>query len=179
MSGIPLRMSLFNATGLPKQSIYPLINIAQNSSLLFITETWLLSPNKYSLPSWKQFHTYGVPVNSYNLHRGQLGLALLVNPDFKLPIHHINHVNPLLAKFTLSIIINSKLLIHCLYLPPSLESAQVSEILSLLPLDYPTTNKTIICGDFNSRIGELVGDSRWNTNGRIFRNWMEAHNLIL
>ncbi|KAG1016090.1 hypothetical protein G6F26_012788 [Rhizopus arrhizus] len=179
MSGVPLRISLFNATGLPKQSIYPLINIAQNSSLLFITETWLLSPNKYSLPSWKQFHTYGVPVNSYNLHRGQLGLALLVNPDFKLPIHHINHVNPLLAKFTLSIIINSKLLIHCLYLPPSLESAQVSEILSLLPLDYPTTNKTIICGDFNSRIGELVGDSRWNTSGRIFRNWMEAHNLIL
>ncbi|KAG0930687.1 hypothetical protein G6F29_011108 [Rhizopus arrhizus] len=179
MSGVPLRMSLFNATGLPKQSIYPLINIAQNSSLLFITETWLLSPNKYSLPSWKQFYTYDVPVNSYNLHRGQPGLALLVNPDFKLPIHHINHVNPLLAKFTLSIIINSKLLIHCLYLPPSLESAQVSEILSLLPLDYPTTNKTIICGDFNSRIGELVGDSRWNTSGRIFRNWMEAHNLIL
>ncbi|KAG0805936.1 hypothetical protein G6F29_000219 [Rhizopus arrhizus] len=179
MSGVPLRISLFHATGLPKQYIYPLINIAQNSSLLFITETWLLSPNKYSLPSWKQFHSYDVPVNSYNLHRGQLGLALLVNPDFKLPIHHINHVNPLLAKFTLSIIINFKLLIHCLYLPPSLESAQVSEILSLLPLDYPTTNKTIICGDFNSRIGELVGDSRWNTSGRIFRNWMEAHNLIL
>ena len=39
MSGVPLRISLFNATGLPKQSIYPLINIAQNSSLLFITET--------------------------------------------------------------------------------------------------------------------------------------------
>jgi hypothetical protein len=51
MSGIPLRISLFNATGLPKKSIYPLINIAQNSSLFFITETWLLSPNKYSLPS--------------------------------------------------------------------------------------------------------------------------------
>ncbi|KAG1457044.1 hypothetical protein G6F56_006698 [Rhizopus delemar] len=179
MSGVPLRISLFNATGLPKQSIYPLINIAQNSSLLFITETWLLPPNKYSLPSWRQFHTYGFPVNSYNLHRGQLGLALLVNPEFKLPIHHINHANPLLAKFTLSIIINSKLLIHCLYLPPSLESAEVWEILSLLPLDYPTTNKTIICGDFNSRTGELVGDSRWNTSGRIFHNWMEAHNLIL
>ncbi|KAG1463329.1 hypothetical protein G6F56_005307 [Rhizopus delemar] len=145
----------------------------------FITETWLLPPNKYSPPPWKQFHTYSVPVNSYNLHRGQLGLALLVSPEFKLPIHHTNHVNPLLTKFTLSIIINSKLLIHCLYLPPSLESAQVSEILSLLPLDYPTTNKTIICGDFNSRIGELVGDSRWNTSRRIFRNWMEAHNLVL
>ncbi len=95
-----------------------MLNIAKNLSLLFITETWLLSPNKYPIPTWKQFHTYGIPVNSYNQHRGQLGLALLVNPDFKLPIHHINHVNPLLAKFTLSIIINSKLLIHCLYLPP-------------------------------------------------------------
>ncbi|KAG1289377.1 hypothetical protein G6F65_000201 [Rhizopus arrhizus] len=177
MSGVPLRMSLFNATGLPKQSIYPLINIAQNSSLLFITETWLLSPNKYSLPSWKQFYTYDVPVNSYNLHRGQPGLALLVNPDFKLPIHHINHVNPLLAKFTLSIIINSKLLIHCLYLPPSLESAQVSEILSLLPLDYPTTNKTIICGDFNSRIGELVVLGLWTTN-KLYLSRHEYYRLL-
>lgn len=179
MSGVPVRISLFNATGLPKQSIYPVVKTAQNSSLLFITETWLLFPNKYSIPSWKQFHTYGVPVNSYNQHRGQLGLALLVNPDFKLLIHHINHNNPLLAKFTLSVIINSTLLIHCLYLPPSLESDQISEILTLLPMDYPSTTKTIICGDLNSRIGELVGDNRWNTSGRIFYNWMEAHDLIL
>lgn len=179
MSGVQLRISLFNATGLPKQSIYPMVNLAQNSSLLFITETWLLPPNKYSLPTWKQFHTYGAPVNSYNLHRGQFGIALLVNPDFKLPIHHITHSNPLLAKFTLSIIINSKLLIHCLYLPPSLGSDQVSEILALLPMDYPSTTKTIICGDLNSRIGELVGDGRFNTRGRIFHNWMQSHDLIL
>jgi hypothetical protein len=106
-------------------------------------------------------------VNSYNQHRGQLGIVLLVNPNFKLPIHHITHNNPLLAKYTLSIIINSKILIHCLYLPPSLESDQISEILSLLPLDYPSTTKTIICGDLNSRIGRLTGDTRWNPSGRM------------
>ncbi len=46
-------------------------------------------------------------------------------------------------------------------------------------MDYLSTTKTIICGDLNSRIGELVGDSRWNTSGRLFYNWMEAHGLIL
>lgn len=84
-----------------------------------------------------------------------------------------------MAKYTLSIIISSKVLIHCLYLPPSLESDQISEILSILPLDYPSTTKTIICGDLNSRMGQLTGDTRWTTSGRIVYNWMEAHDLIL
>lgn len=179
MSDVSLNISLFNATGLPKHSIYPLLNIAQNSSLIFITETWLLAPNKYPIPLWKQYHTYGIPTNSLKQNRGHLGLALLVNPDFKLPIHHITHADPLLSKFALSIIINSKLLIHCLYLPPHLEPDQISEILTLLPLDYNSTTKTIICGDLNSRLGEKTGDSRWNANGRIVNNWMEANDLIL
>src|SRR6478735_5433381 len=55
-----LRISLFNATGLPKQAISPILQLSQNSDLLFITETWLLSPNRYPT-TWSQYHTYGMP----------------------------------------------------------------------------------------------------------------------
>ncbi|KAG1148871.1 hypothetical protein G6F37_000549 [Rhizopus arrhizus] len=74
-----LRIFLFNATGLPKQAISLILQLSQDSDLLFITETWLLSPNRY-LTTWSQYHTYGIPTNSYNSHRGTLGLAVLVNP---------------------------------------------------------------------------------------------------
>jgi len=38
-----LSISLINAAGMLKQSIYPILQLAQNSDLLFLTETWLLS----------------------------------------------------------------------------------------------------------------------------------------
>ncbi|KAG1058211.1 hypothetical protein G6F42_028772 [Rhizopus arrhizus] len=111
-----LRISLFNATGLPKQAISPILQLSQTSDLLFITETWLLSPNRCPT-TWSRYHTYGLPANSYNAHRGILGLALLMNPKCKLPIYHVHNEHPLLAKYSLSIILCSKILIHCLYLP--------------------------------------------------------------
>lgn len=64
-----LTISLFNPTNLSKQAISYILKLTETSSLLFLTEAWLLSPNKY-LITWRQFHTYGVPVNSYNAHRG-------------------------------------------------------------------------------------------------------------
>lgn len=173
-----LRISLFNATGLPKQAISPILQLSHNSDLLFVTETWLLSPNRYPT-TWSQYHTYGLPTNSYNVHRGTLGLALLVNPNCKLPIYQLSHEHPLLAKYSLSIVLSSKILIHCLYLPPSLETDDVSQILDLLPLHFSNTTTTIICGDFNARMGEFTGDSRTNAAGRRLYNWMTAHNLIL
>ncbi|KAG1058030.1 hypothetical protein G6F43_000188 [Rhizopus delemar] len=35
-----------------------------------------------------------------------VNLAILVHPDFKLPVHHIHHEHPLLAKYTISVVIN-------------------------------------------------------------------------
>lgn len=140
-----LRISLFNATGLPKQAISPILQLSQDSDLLFITETWLLSPNRYPT-TWSQYHTYVMPTSSYHSHRGTLGLALLVNLQCNLPIYHISHDHPLLAKYSLSIILSSKILIHCLYLPLYLETEDVSQILDLLPLHISNTTTTIIYG---------------------------------
>lgn len=173
-----LRISLFNATGLPRQAISPLLQFSQDSDLLFITETWLLSPNKYP-SSWTQYHTYGLPANSFNVHRGTLGLALLVNPECNLPVYQLTHEHPLLAKYSLSIILSKKILIHCLYLPPSLDTEAIQQILDLLPLHMPRTTTTIICGDFNARMGDFTGDTRTNSTGRQIFNWMTANNLIL
>lgn len=170
-----LSLSLFNATGLPKQAISPILKHVESSSALLITETWLLSPNRYPTP-WQQFHTYGQPINSSN-HRGSLGIALLVNPISPYTVHHIQHNHPLLAKYTLSFTI-AKILVHCLYLSPSLSHSEVSDLLASLPLDVPNTNTTIICGDLNARMGSDTGDSLYNTRGRILQDWIQSHKLI-
>lgn len=37
-----MSISMFNAFGLPKQDIYPILKLAESSSILLITETWLI-----------------------------------------------------------------------------------------------------------------------------------------
>ncbi|PHZ13603.1 uncharacterized protein RHIMIDRAFT_236656 [Rhizopus microsporus ATCC 52813] len=160
------------------QAIFPLLKIADNSSPLFITETWLLPPNKY-LTTWKQFHTYGQPINStHQRNCGHLGIALLINPTFKQHIYHIQHENPTLAKYTLSVVISAKILIRCLYIPPNLDDNDLSEILELLPPNYNNTIATIICGDFNARMGKYSGDTRKNHKRRLIHNWIQSNELI-
>ncbi|OAD81226.1 hypothetical protein PHYBLDRAFT_138777 [Phycomyces blakesleeanus NRRL 1555(-)] len=52
---------LWNANGLQPHAIKDVLNHCQSLHMLFITETWLLSPAR--LPtSWSQFHLYGSPV---------------------------------------------------------------------------------------------------------------------
>ncbi|KAG1039634.1 hypothetical protein G6F43_012459 [Rhizopus delemar] len=168
-----MSIALFNATGLPKQAISAILKLAESSSILLITETWLLHPNRYPT-SWKQFHTYGQPSGN----RGSLGITLLINPSNPFPVQHIPHSDPLLAKYTLSFTI-SKLLIHCLYLPPSLSRADVSNILDNLPLEIPNTTSTIICGDLNARMGVYTGDTLLTYRGRILHNWIQSHNMVI
>ncbi|KAG1147608.1 hypothetical protein G6F37_011756 [Rhizopus arrhizus] len=83
------------------------------------------------------------------------------------------------AKYSLSIVLASKILIYCLYLPPSLDDDEVTTILDILPLQYVNTTNTILCGDFNARLGPYTGDTRIDPRERIFYNWMCSHNLIL
>ncbi|SAL97383.1 hypothetical protein [Absidia glauca] len=71
-------LSLININGLHKNAIHDLLQHTPTSDLLFITETWLSSPNKYNT-NWKQHHTYGVPTNTSHI-RHTLGIALLINP---------------------------------------------------------------------------------------------------
>lgn len=69
---------------MPKQSIYPILQLAQNSDILFLTETWLLSPTRFK-STWKEYHTYGLPLTISTGRQGHLGLALLVNPRCGFP----------------------------------------------------------------------------------------------
>jgi hypothetical protein len=47
------------------------------------------------------------------------------------------------------------------------------QILSSIPL----TSSTIICGDINARMGKRTGDSRWNTRGTKFNQFISQNNL--
>ena len=171
-----ISISLFNATGLPRQAISPLLKLAESSSVLLITETWLLSPNKYPT-SWQQFHTYGQPIQSVK-NRGSLGIALLVNPSCPFSVQYIPPRHSLLAKYTLSFVI-SKHLVHCLYLPPSLSHTEISNTLDLLPMDLTNITSTIICGDFNARLGHITGDTSHTHRGRILYDWIKSHGMII
>ncbi|KAG2225615.1 hypothetical protein INT45_013726, partial [Circinella minor] len=69
------------------------------------------------------------------------------------------------------------LTIHCLYLLPSnLTAIEALEIIQSIPLLTSSDNNhenTILCGDFNARHKELLGDQRTTPHGTAFANWIE------
>ncbi|KAG2217129.1 hypothetical protein INT45_011912 [Circinella minor] len=168
-----ITISLININGLVKQTINTITNSLPTSSLIFLTETWLLSPSRYPT-NWFQHHNYALPVE--NSHRGKMGITLLTNPSFPYPIH----VLPTISPYILSCKIEN-LTIHCLYLPPSnLTAIEALEIIQSIPLLTSSNNNhenTILCGDFNARHKELLGDQRTTPRGTAFANWIEEQGL--
>ncbi|KAG1606397.1 hypothetical protein G6F46_013038 [Rhizopus delemar] len=85
-----LSISLWNANGLRTTTVHEVLSHCLSSTLLFITETWLLSPSL--LPTdWMQYHVYGVPVPSAN--RGSMGVTALVSPSCPFPISQLPSPN--------------------------------------------------------------------------------------
>jgi len=162
-----ITITIWNANCLDRMTINTVTQSLPLSSLIFITETWLLSPLR--LPtSWQQFHTYGLPVP--NMRRGQMGISLLVNPDFPYPVTHIPSVSP----YVLSCQVASTL-IHCVYLPPtaSFSDSDALSVLRDLPLhSSPSQTNTIICGDLNARHARLLGDTKTTTRGTLLYEWL-------
>ncbi|OAD75683.1 hypothetical protein PHYBLDRAFT_166910 [Phycomyces blakesleeanus NRRL 1555(-)] len=144
---------LWNANGLQPCAIKDVLNHCQSLHMLFITETWLLSPAR--LPtSWSQFHLYGSPVAGN--YCGSMGVSLLVSPSCPYAVTQISMPN----NYALAVKIGTLRLI-CLYLPPSMPTHEALDILSAIPL----TDDTIICGDFNARLGSVTGDYASNPRG--------------
>lgn len=167
-----ITITLWNASGLAKQASTPILSILDFSTLIFITETWLLPPSRYPT-QWKQYHTYAQPVP--NTKRGQMGIALLVHPDCPYTVHHIPTTSPYLLSCQIA-----DILIHCVYLPPSASYSDIEAIsfIESLPLStHSSQNNTIICGDFNARNRHLLGDSRSNTRGTALKDYI-MHNDI-
>ncbi|KAG1443387.1 hypothetical protein G6F55_012690 [Rhizopus delemar] len=163
---VPLTIGLWNANGLQASTVDDLLRHCQSFSLVFITETWLLPPAR--LPtSWQQFHLYGSPVAGQ--YRGSMGVSALVSPRCSLPVVEF----PVNCKYALGLQLGRSLRLICLYLPPSLPTAEVQSVLDSLPL----TDDTIICGDLNVRLGRLVGDSRTNMRSSVLRRWCDDHGL--
>jgi hypothetical protein len=171
-----ITITLFNATGLPKHTITPILEAAQSTTVLLITETWLLSSARYPT-NWKQFHTYGIPVEYYN-NRGAQGICLLINPNCKHHIHYLSPPDSPLPQYQLSFTI-ADTLVHCLYLPPSLDNHTVSTILSSLPLIAPNTRQTVVCEDLNARPGSYTSDRLTSSRGNTVHRWMMENNIII
>ncbi|OAD80281.1 hypothetical protein PHYBLDRAFT_137829 [Phycomyces blakesleeanus NRRL 1555(-)] len=99
-----------------------------------------------------------------------MGVSVLISPSCPYPVTQI----PMSSNYALAIKIGS-LRIVCLYLPPSMSTHDALAVLSSIPL----TNDTIICGDFNSRLGSLTGDYATNTRGLALCQWLEEHALTV
>ncbi|CEI96298.1 hypothetical protein RMCBS344292_10464 [Rhizopus microsporus] len=70
-------------------------------------------------------------------------------------------------------------LIHCLYSPSSLDNQTALKILSSLPSTTPNTRQTIICGDFNARLGSYTGDRSTNPRGNVVHRWLKEKGIIV
>ncbi|KAG1441745.1 hypothetical protein G6F55_013161 [Rhizopus delemar] len=160
-----LTMTLWNANGCNRYTVDQTTNSLLTSSLIFITETWLLSPLRL-MTLWQQYHTYGIPLEGQS--RGQMGISLLVNPDCPYPVTHFPSDNPYVLSCQVS-----TLLVHCVYLPPSLSDIEAMEILDGLPHQtHPSQTNMVVCGDFNARHQHLLGDSRTTTRGIKLFGWI-------
>ena len=172
MSANDITITIWNANSLDRLTINTVTQSFTSSSLIFITETWLLPPLR--LPtSWQQYHTYGLPVP--NMRRGQIGISLLINPDFPYPITPMPSSSP----YVLSCQVASTL-IHCVYLPPtaSLSDSYALSVLRDFPMHrLPHQTNTIICGDINARHNRLLGDTRTTVRGTMLYEWMIEYGL--
>lgn len=169
--GNRISITLWNSNGIARQSISTLTTAFSSSSLIFLTETWLLSPLRYPT-QWAQYHTYGQKVE--NSYRGKMGITLLVNPDFPYPVS----IFPSNSPYVFTCQINTTL-IHCLYLPPStLSNEDAIDILRSLPLHtHASQTNTIICGDLNARHEVLLGDRRTTPRGTMLAEWIQDSGL--
>ncbi|OAD80285.1 hypothetical protein PHYBLDRAFT_160932 [Phycomyces blakesleeanus NRRL 1555(-)] len=158
---------LWNTNGLQPRAIKDVLNHCQSLHMLFITETWLLSPARL-LTSWSQFHLYGSSVAGN--YCGSMGVSLLVSPSCPYAVTQI----PMPNNYALAVKIGTLRLI-CLYLPPSMPTHEALDILSVIPL----TDDTIICGDFNARLGSVTGDYACNSRGIALEQWFEERSLTV
>ncbi|KAG0904671.1 hypothetical protein G6F33_012753 [Rhizopus arrhizus] len=162
-----LSISLWNANGLRTTTVHEVLSHCLSSTLLFITETWLLSPSL--LPTdWMQYHVYGVPVPSAN--RGSMGVTALVSPSCPFPVSQLPSPN----RYTLSLKVGP-FRIHCLYAPPSLSTADFMNVLSSIP----SLPNSFICGDFNARLGDLTGDALVSPRGAAMARWLADRSLTV
>ncbi|KAL9536515.1 hypothetical protein MBANPS3_012599, partial [Mucor bainieri] len=158
-------LSLWNANGLRQSTAHDVITHAANSHVLLVTETWLTSG---SFPiDWSQYHLYGSKVpGAFN--RGSGGVTAFVSPSCPHSVYQLPSYNP----HTLSLRVGA-LTVHCVYLPPPLSPDKVLSVLNSLPL----TRDTILCGDFNARLGPLTGDAIVNPRGTALKPWLDEHCL--
>ena len=158
-------LSLWNANGLRASVVHDVLSHVLNSHVLLVTETWLTSG---SFPTnWSQFHLYGTKVSGAS-GRGSGGITAFVSPSCPYPVSQLPSYNP----HTLSLKVGT-LTVHCVYFPPPLSTDKVLSILSSLPM----TKDTILCGDFNARLGSLTGDVATNPRGVALKPWLEEFDL--
>lgn len=172
----PVTTTLFNATGLSRHAITPILEAAQSTTVLLITESWLLPLARY-LTNWQKFHTYGTLVEHYK-NRGAQGIYLLVNPYYKHHIHYLFLSGILLAQYQPSFTITDTLAL-CLYLPSSLDSHTASKNLPSLSWTARTSKQTIICECLTARLGYYASGRLINPRGNIVYCWIVRNNVII
>ncbi|KAI7865976.1 Endonuclease/exonuclease/phosphatase [Spinellus fusiger] len=153
-------IGLWNANGLQQSLVHDIMTHPHSFSMLFITETWLLSPSHLPTP-WTQFHTYGKPVADNFC--GSMGICALIPPSCSF---HVTQL-PMPSPYTLGV---QFVLLH---LPPSLSIEAALEVLNSIPL----LDNTIICGNLNACLGSIIGDHDTNPRGTALIDWIEEHQL--
>lgn len=106
--------------------------------------------------SWQEYHLYGTPVEGE--YRGPQGVSALVAPSCPFPVMQI----PIRNKYALG-----------LKLPHTLDCSTVCDVRATLPL----THYTILCGDFNARLGDITDNHHTNTRGTLLKECCEEHDF--
>ncbi|KAI8071362.1 Endonuclease/exonuclease/phosphatase [Gongronella butleri] len=158
-----VKIAFLNSLGL---ALDPLLShcTRQKIDILILTESYRSSG---TLPTdWHQHHLFARPNPSTN---GQIpGVSILWRRDLPFHVHPL----PPHAPHALSVRAGPHT-ITGVYYPPSLPNTAFREAIEKLPNDP----FSITLGDWNVRLGPLVGDTRTNARASIMTEWMANRGL--
>lgn len=149
-----LGFAFLNVNGLSRDKIDKIIPLTMHNDIVFLAETWSLSLTQLrSLPT---FVTHATGPRRTDQRRADGGICCLARPGIKQSITVTQQTDN-----SISILIDGKVRVTCLYLPPSLTPQQVEIIMTNIP------QSDIIIGDFNIRLGTLTNDTTRGPSDRI------------
>lgn len=161
-----LQIAFLNVNGLSYNKIGQLISLTTQNDLVFLAETWSLS--LHAITQHPTFISHSRGPQRTDLRRADGGICCLANPSIRDKVTVIKRTD-----YSMSVLLDGKVRIACVYLPPSMSADNMESVLGQLP------QSDIVIGDFNTRFGNVFHDNTTGPRARmdIIGMWQTKNTL--
>ena len=161
-----LRIAFLNVNGLSNNKVDQILPLTNTYDIVFLAETWSLSLDRITQHPTFIVHAAGKPRS--DSRRADGGLCCLSNISIKASITVTRRTFN-----TISILVDGKVRVSCVYLPPSMNPVDFNNSMTTL------VDSDIVLGDFNARFGRFCHDTNTGPRNRIdfLQQWQLVRSL--